>query len=209
MKKEFGFDGKSLAVLAAGLCVIMFLTFAAGVVTGIALWTPTRKELAALKNQGQSHGPVETAHAAPPPVVPAAATPPPPQSATLAPVSTPPPPAPAEPPKAVEPAPQQPAATTVASAAPPAAPATPEENANLFSLQLGSFLDVKNARQLQTDLKERGYNTIIFTALDGEQREWHVVRIGGFKTMASAAHAAADFSGKERIPAWVRRSDRL
>jgi cell division septation protein DedD len=187
MNKEFGFDGRSLAVLAAGVCVIMFLAYAAGVVTGIGLWMPTRKEIAALKD----HGPVPAP--APAPVQTAAATPVPPPAPAPA-------PAPAPTPASEAPKPAE---------APAPAPAPPAEATDIFSLQLGSFLDAKNARQLQTDLKERGYNSIIFTALDSEQREWHVVRIGGFKTMVSAAHAAADFSGKERMPAWVRRSDRL
>jgi cell division protein FtsN len=80
---------------------------------------------------------------------------------------------------------------------------------DLFALQLGSFLDPKNARQLQAELKDRGYNSSIVTALDSEQREWHVVRMGSYKTLESAAQAAADFSGKERINALVRHANTL
>ncbi len=79
----------------------------------------------------------------------------------------------------------------------------------LFALQVGSFLDPKNARQLQADLKDRGYNTSVITALDADQREWHLVRMGAYKTLESAAKAAADFSGKERINALVRRANAL
>ncbi len=88
-------------------------------------------------------------------------------------------------------------------------PASTEAQGDLFALQVGSFLDPKNARQLQADLKDRGYNTNVVTALDAEQREWHVVRMGAYKTLESAARAAAEFSGKERINALVRRASTL
>ena len=106
--KQFEFDGKVIAVLAAGLCGILFLTFAGGVVTGIGLWMPTRKEIALLKDQRPATpAPVQTAAAAPPPpLVPA-------QAPTQA-QAQPQPPA-AEAPKSAEPAP----------AAAPARPKTP------------------------------------------------------------------------------------
>jgi cell division septation protein DedD len=74
---------------------------------------------------------------------------------------------------------------------------------------LGAFTDPKGAKLLQTSLKEKGYNPIIFQAVDADHKTWHAVRIGGYKDLESASHAAAEFSGKEQIQALVRRSDAL
>jgi cell division protein FtsN len=201
MTKEIELDKKTMAILAVGLCSIVLLTFLSGVVTGIALWTPTQKELALLKDRGSAPNVPVVATAAAPPAArpePKPVEPKPVEPKPVEPKPVGPAPAPATPAPAAQPAQAE-------AAAPP--PAAPEDD--VFSLQVGSFLDAKNARQLQTDLKEKGYNTIVFTALDNEQREWHVVRIGGFRTMTSASRAAADFSGKERRAAMIRRSDRL
>lgn len=214
------FDRKRILVLSIGLGVTGILIFSAGLVTGIILWTPTREEIAALKDAKPAEAVKKPAvptlaslasaakqdvkTAAPPPQPPAV---PSPSEVPAAPVQ------PAAAPSADSPVPPAPAPSAAAPAAPPAPSAsngTPlNADAQDFSLQLGSFLDAKNAKQLQTDLKERGYAASIFTAMDSEQREWHVVRIGGYKTLASAAQAAANFSNKERIQALVRRSDAL
>lgn len=107
------------------------------------------------------------------------------------------------------------ASTSPAGAMPPAAltampaPENYKPDKDIYSLQLGAFLDAKVARQLQTDLRERGYRAEIYTAVDSEQREWHAVRIGGFPTLAGASAAAATFTSRERIQALVRRSNAL
>jgi len=168
------------------------LSFAAGLVTGIGLWMPTREEIALLKRRPVT----ETARvSAPPPPQPA-----PPAGG----------PEPAKPPvveaAAAEPQQLPEPASGPAEASPP--PAAPEDEGG-FALQVGSFRDEKNARQLLSDLKERGYSARIMTSLDDEQREWHAVRLGTYKTLSTAARAAADFSGKERIQALVRRSNTL
>lgn len=80
---------------------------------------------------------------------------------------------------------------------------------DVFALQLGSFLKPENAKQLQAELKDKGYAATIFRSTDADQRTWHTVRISGFKTLVAASQAAADFSAKERIQALVRRSDSL
>jgi DedD protein len=192
---KYEFNHKRLALLSVCLVLLIMLSFAAGLVTGIGLWMPTREEIALLKRRPVT----ETARvSAPQP------GPPPLQSAP--PVGGP---EPAKPPvveAAAAPPPQLPEpASGPAEASPAAAP----EDEGGFALQVGSFRDEKNARQLLSDLKERGYSARIMTSLDGEQREWHAVRLGTYKTLSTAARAAADFSGKERIQALVRRSNTL
>ena len=105
-------------------------------------------------------------------------------------------------------APPAPQAATRQTGPAASAAVSPDER-DAFSLQLGAFRDAKNAHQMQSDLKERGYSANIFSALDSEQREWHTVRIGGFDALASASRAAIDFTGKERIQGLVRRSNAL
>jgi len=208
----YQFSKKHLLVLAISLAVLGFLTFSAGVVTGIGLAMPTREEVALLK----AAKPATAVAAAVPPHVPAAVP-------ALALPSLPVPPAatpPAKPDRPAAPAAMpaaEPVATQASREAPAAAPAAaapagkpaPADSQNEFALQLGSFRDLNHAKQLQSDMKDRGYSTSILTALDADQREWHVVRIEGYKTLASASQAAADFIGKERIPAVVRRSKAL
>lgn len=192
----FEFSRKRLAAL--GLCLLLLLVFSffAGLVAGVGVTMPTREELAELRNaRAESRMVVSVA----PPKHEAVAAPPLPQpgsaEAQAMPLPDPPP----------EPSPRE--SSTSRDAAPAASQA--EEEGDLFALQLGSFLDAKNASQLQADLKARGYNTTVTTALDGEQREWHLVRMGAYKTLESAARAAADFNGKERMNALVRRSNTL
>jgi len=208
----YQFSKKHLLVLAISLAVLGFLTFSAGVVTGIGLAMPTREEVALLK----AAKPATAVAAAVPPhvpeAVPALALP----SLPVPPAATP----PAKPDRPAAPAAMpaaEPVATQASREAPAAAPAAaapagkpaPADSQNEFALQLGSFRDLNHAKQLQSDMKDRGYSTSILTALDADQREWHVVRIEGYKTLASASQAAADFIGKERIPAVVRRSKAL
>lgn len=205
----YHFDRKRLVVVKTALVLLCLLAYAAGMVTGIALWMPTQAEIALLNAHGSGAAPAMAAarlpleHPALPadsllsglPTSPAAGMP---VKAAAAPPPAPPPahPSPVAAMAAPLPAPVQ----------PPAAVA-PEED--VFSLQLGAFRDPKNAKLLQADLKERGYSATILTAVDSEQREWYAVRIHGFKTVASAARAAAEFTTKERMQALIRASDGL
>lgn len=213
----YQFSSKRLFVLLICFVALGTLTFTAGLLTGLGLAMPTREEIAMLKAskapklavaEGPPHLP--SAPVAVPPHLPAAV----PQAAAPAPPKT----EPAVPP-AVQPASPAAQNPVAAPASEPAAPpvvvapaptmAASQPEQNVFSLQLGSFRDLNHAKQLQSDMKDRGYATSILTALDSDQREWHVVRIDGFKTLASASQAAAEFIGKERIPAVVRRSKSL
>src|SRR5436305_1076074 len=55
----------------------------------------------------------------------------------------------------------------------------------------------------------KGYKASIFDALDSERRMWHVVRIGRYQDVASAAVDAARIGGKEQLQALIRRGGRL
>jgi len=111
-----------------------------------------------------------------------------------------------------------PAPTAVAPASVPASQAAANPNAEPpaldpaetpFILQLGAFRETKSAKQLQADLKVKGYATRIYNLLDEDQRMWHAVRYGGFKDMNTAAQAATEFTEKEGIQALIKRTSSL
>jgi cell division septation protein DedD len=216
MKYRFKFTKSAVVMLVTCTVLLALLDFAAGVITGVGLWAPTRAEIAVLKSRrmpgtlaagkpGTSGAEIPGGQVAAPTVTPAVlvpnAAPSTPTQPAAAPAQTPNPPAAPQPARvdAIL------ASLTMPQASPAAAPAAAGE----YSLQLGSFLDPNNAHQLQADLKERGYTTYIFTATDADRKEWHVVRIDGFKTLVSASSTAAAFTEKERIQAMVRHSGAL
>jgi len=206
MSYQFSFDRKRLLALIAGQVFVAVLMFAGGMVAGIALWAPSRHDIALLRNKGEV-SPVVAAEAAVPklPAMPQPAIP----HAAEAPAPTPQPaaPAPAETAAVQKPAPAAPAAAPAETA--PVRLVTSEASGE-FCLQLGSFEKAENARKLQSDLKDKGIAAIIFDQTDSaSQRTWHAVRVGGYGSLDSAAQAAADFSNKWRIQAMVRRSDSL
>ncbi|HXS94004.1 MAG TPA: SPOR domain-containing protein [Candidatus Limnocylindrales bacterium] len=206
MSYQFSFDRKRLLALIAGQVFVALLMFAGGMVAGIAMWAPSRHDIALLKNKGEV-SPVVAAEAAVPklPAMPQPAIP----HAAEAPAPTPQPaaPAPAETAAVQKPAPAAPAAAPAETA--PVRLVTSEASGE-FCLQLGSFEKAENARKLQSDLKDKGIAAIIFDQTDSaSQRTWHAVRVGGYGSLDSAAQAAADFSNKWRIQAMVRRSDSL
>ena len=209
----YDFDRKRLMLLSACVVLLIVLSFAAGLVTGVGLGMPARAELALLKQRQAVKEPAQAAvptHVNPPSSQPVLLPPKEAKAATLAPepketktaIAEPAPSNPAQPPASPTPA-------TPTNAAQPPAQVAASETADPFALQVGSFLDAKNARQFQSELKERGYSASVVTFLDSNQREWHAVRIGGYPTLTSATRAAADFSGKERVQALVRRSGAL
>ena len=222
----YQFSSKQLFVLLICTVALGVLTFSAGVITGLGLAMPTREEVAMLKGAkapklavaaGALHLPAAVPPAVPqvappvaPPALPGAAQAVFPKPAAAVPPAAPahaeqapPAPQPAAPPAQASPA------ATAATATPAPAMADSQTDQNAFALQLGSFRDMDHAKKFQTELKDRGYNTSILTALDPDQREWHLVRIEGFQTLASASQAAARFIDKERMPAVVRRSKTL
>jgi cell division septation protein DedD len=76
-------------------------------------------------------------------------------------------------------------------------------------VQIGSFRDARNAKQLQDELNGRGYQATVFNARDSGQRMWHAVRVGRYQDLASATSDAAKIGHKEQMPVLIRRGDRL
>jgi cell division septation protein DedD len=73
-----------------------------------------------------------------------------------------------------------------------------------FSVQVGVFMDEKEANQLVRQLQAKGYTPIVLTANDDEHRQWYAVRIGAYATRTEAAQAAINIAKQEQIKAVVR-----
>jgi cell division protein FtsN len=193
--------------LAAAVIVLGGLLFFSGVLVGLGLWKPTMDEIALAKEYRQRE---QAARQAPvkPPVAPVAAV------AAPAPAPATPPSQPAAPAEHESAAPATAPAPTPAPASPPqispaAQAADAAADSSQFVLQVGSFRDAKNAQQLQSELKAKGYPATVFDAMDSDQRMWHVVRIGHYQDVASAAVEAARIGDQERLQALIRRGGRL
>jgi len=186
-----------LALLAA-VCCLAALLFFGGVPVGVGLWQPMREEIEMAKEyllrQPNTQAAVQAPTAAPAPAPEQAAAPGPPRE-TAAPANA----APPTPPPA--------SLASLAAHESKAQPAADEPPP--FVVQIGSFRDAKNAKQLQDELNGRGYQATVFNALDSEQRMWHVVRVGRYQDSASAASDAAKIGDKEQMQVLIRRGDRL
>src|SRR5579871_3329853 len=78
-----------------------------------------------------------------------------------------------------------------------------------FSVQFGAFQDESRASQLRDGLKARGYPAFVFQAVDANGHSWHAVRMGHYKEFKLAALAAVAFTGKEKMPAFIRPANTL
>jgi septal ring-binding cell division protein DamX len=218
MNYEFALDKKAVISLIAGSFAIALLLFVAGWVVGrgwtVAASTETAsttadKERAALPTEPVLHEDasapnVETPKSAKPKVT--------------------------VPKEAVE-SPAQAAATSaatnaVATAMPAAQPvgdvriiqSTADDAADADSkaavpeyvtVQVGVFLDQKEASQLLQQIEKKGYAPTFFSGRDAEARQWYAVRIGVYSDKQQAANAAANFTKQEKIKATVRPLESL
>ena len=86
--------------------------------------------------------------------------------------------------------------------------ATGDENAaaqpEFVTVQIGVFLDEKDADRLLKDVERKGYAPSFFAGRDAEARQWYAVRIGAYSDKQQAANAAANFTRQEKMKAVVR-----
>ena len=215
MNYEFALDKKSLISLVAGSVLIGVLLFVAGLIVGRqwtfvasaeAASTTADEERAALPKEPALH-----------------------EDATAPNADTP---------RSIKPkvtAPQEPAAAATATQAGTAAtqlPATqpagdvriiestagdtagqPDEKAatdpDYVTVQVGVFLDQKEASHLLQQIEARGYAPTFFSGRDAEARQWYAVRIGVYSDKQQATNAAANFTKQEKMKAVVRPLESL
>ena len=230
MTYDFAMDKKAVLSLLAGGVVMGVLLFAAGWIVG-AHWTSSGSASAATM-AGRKPGAGDNELAALPkePVlkddadqaVAVAAAAPGKAAATAGPEIAPPAGIPAaQPPRSAVPGsiPPDDSATTAAvdgqediiqtadSEPAAAAASTGSEDASVksvFTVQVGVFLDAKEASRLLSTMERHGYAPSFFADRDAENRQWYAVRIGAYTDKDQAAKAAANFTKQESIKAVVR-----
>ena len=81
--------------------------------------------------------------------------------------------------------------------------------AEYVTVQVGVFLDEKDAGNLLQQMERKGYRPTFFSGRDAEARQWYAVRIGVYSDRQQAANAAANFTKQEKMRAVVRPVESL
>lgn len=216
MSYEFALDKKSIISVIAGWIVIGALLFLAGWIVG-RQW-PT-SEAASAPSAGAEE---QRAELPKEPLLNDEA----PARASIAPRNVnpkvPPPPAEAtaSSPQAVE---REVAAVAAAAAPPPndgkvviiSEAETDDANnqaavePEYVTVQVGVFLDEKDASRLLKQIESKGYAPTFFSGRDAEARQWYAVRIGIYSDREQATKAAANFTKQEGLKAVVRPLESL
>jgi hypothetical protein len=212
MNYEFALDKKSLVSLIAGSVVIAVLLFLAGWIVGRQWTTVATAEAATITDDERAALPKEpvlhedasvpngdTPKSAKPKItVPKEAVEAPAQASAAA--SQFPSAQPAGDVRVIETT-----ADSAAGEADPNAAAQPE----YVTVQVGVFLEQKEASQLLQQVERKGYAPTFFSGRDAEARQWYAVRIGVYSDKQQAANAAANFTKQEKIKAVVRPLESL
>jgi len=75
---------------------------------------------------------------------------------------------------------------------------------DFVTVQIGVFLDEKEADRFLKDVERKGYAPSFFSGRDAQARQWYAVRIGAYSDKQQAANAAANFTRQEKLKAVVR-----
>jgi len=213
MTYDFALDKKAVISLIAGSVAIAVLLFVAGLIVG-RQWLGTDATVMASNKAENEHAalptePVLNEEAAVPPTTPQKAKPalvlprqageaPAEQSVPTAPVAVP---GNVPPPQVVSEAETE---NTDQSAAD-----TQAAEAEYVTVQVGVFLDDKEAGRLLQQMESKGYRPTFFSGRDAESRQWYAVRIGVYSDKKQAASAAANFTKQEKLKAVVRPVESL
>jgi cell division protein FtsN len=86
---------------------------------------------------------------------------------------------------------------------------TPPAESDYLTVQVGVFLDDKEAGRLLQQMESKGYRPTFFSGRDAESRQWYAVRIGVYSDKQQAVNAAANFTKQEKLKAVVRPVESL
>lgn len=211
MTYDFALDKKSVISLIAGSVAIAALLFVAGLIVGrqwlgtdsVTVAHAAENDHAALPTE-----PVLNEEAAAAPAAPRAKpTLPLPKHAGETPIEQSVPTAPVAVPGNVAP-PQVVSEAAIENADQSAADIQLAES-EYVTVQVGVFLDDKEAGRLLQQMENKGYRPTFFSGRDAESRQWYAVRIGVYSDKQQAASAAANFSKQEKLKAVVRPVESL
>ena len=211
MNYEFSLNKTAALSLLVCSILISVLLFAAGLLVGSQWLTSSAAPADTVAKNEQPdvpQGPVLNDEKAPAP------------QSTVSPPVAPPKPiartAPKTPPAAIA-APEETTAVTQAAAAAngeikiiqeAATEAANDQNAasepEYVTVQIGVFLDEREADRLLKDVERKGYAPSFFSGRDAQARQWYAVRIGAYSDRQQAANAAANFTKQEKMKAVVR-----
>ncbi len=210
MTYDFALDKKSVIALIAGSVAIAALLFVAGLIVGrqwlgtdsVAVAHAAENERAALPTEPVLNE-EPAAHPAAPKAQPALPLPPKPAGGAPAQQSVPTTPV-AMPGNVPSPQVVSEAATENADQNTQAA-----IDSDYVTVQVGVFLDEKEAGRLLQQMENKGYRPSFFSGRDAESRQWYAVRIGVYSDKQQAANAAANFTKQEKLKAVVRPVESL
>ncbi|RJP79730.1 MAG: hypothetical protein C4522_09355 [Desulfobacteraceae bacterium] len=74
-----------------------------------------------------------------------------------------------------------------------------------YSIQVGAYLQKKNAENMLIDLRTKGYEPYIFKTVTSKKQPFYLIRIGNYENIRQASFAANQFKKLEKIPAIVTR----
>lgn len=216
MTYDFALDKKAVIALVAGSVAIGILLFVAGLIIG-RQWPATESTATASAAPANERAALPTepvlneeASAPPASAAPKTAKPPlpSPKQATETPMD-----------QSVEPTPvaapgEVPPVKIISEAEPEsvAANGNPQPAAaepDYVTVQVGVFLEEKEAGNLLQQMERKGYRPTFFSGRDAEARQWYAVRIGVYSDRQQAANAAANFTKQERMKAVVRPVESL
>lgn len=92
----------------------------------------------------------------------------------------------------------------ISEATDPSSEETAASEPEYVTVQVGVFLDEKEANRLLKDIERKGYAPSFFSGRDAEARQWYAVRIGAYSDKQQASNAAANFTKQEKMKAVVR-----
>ena len=85
----------------------------------------------------------------------------------------------------------------------------PAGDPEYVTVQVGAFLNEKDASHLLKKIESKGYAPTFFSGRDAEARQWYAVRIGIYSDREQATKAAANFTKQEGLKAVVRPLESL
>ena len=194
---EFSFKRGQLMKVFGGVLSLVVLVFCAGLLVGVAI--EFREPMPTLVAQSTQPSPQPVAVEVPavtvdPPAADAA-----PEEAVAAPGDG------DDEEAAIDP--DKPAVedTTAQAVAEPAESGIPGR----FAVQLGAFLQSRNAEILSKKLLAKGYDADVVVREDSHGRMWYLVRYGIFQNRTEATAIASEFKSRENLDALVRPSNSM
>ena len=74
-----------------------------------------------------------------------------------------------------------------------------------YSIQIGAYLQEKNANKMVSMLNGRGYSPYIYQTYNAKRQKLYIIRLGEYSRLEQAISAANQFKNLEKMPAIVTK----